>query len=317
VRGIPAVAALVMSTLLVAGCTASVRPTARPTVGPTTATSTSTPASTPTAGSKALQHVVIIMEENKPAATILGNAAAPYLNGLARTFASATDYSGIGHPSLPNYLALTTGTTAGITTDCNPPGGSCVAAVRNVGDEIVASGRSWRFYAESMPAPCSADNSGRYAVKHNPFMYYPDVTGNAAHCDSHDVPYGRFGPDLATTASLPSYSFVSPDLCDDMHDCSIATGDAWLAHNVPRILESPAFTTQRSLLVITFDEGDSGSNVVSCIFAGPAARRGYTSAKPYNHYSLLRTVEAQWGLPPLAAGDAAAVPMNDMLSPDG
>lgn len=316
---------LVATVLLLSACTASPRPTADPSAsahsaapaGAPSATASSSTAQSSSPGETTLEHVVIIVDENKPAASVLGNPAAPYLNGLAHTFASATDYSGVTHPSLPNYLALTGGSTAGITSDCNPPSGSCHAPGKNVGDEIIASGRSWKFYAESMPAACTAVNSGRYAVKHNPFMYYPDVTAKVAYCDSHDVPYSRLAADLATPATLPSYSFVSPDLCDDMHDCSVATGDAWLAHNVPQILGSPAFTTQRSLLVITFDEGESGNNVVPCIFAGPAARRAYTTGTPYNHYSLLRTVEEQWGLAPLAAGDAAATPMNEILSPAG
>jgi hypothetical protein len=130
------------------------------------------------------------------------------------------------HPSLPNYLALTSGSTAGISTDCNPPGGACTAAVRNIADEVVASGRSWRMYAEGMPAPCATHNVGEYAVKHVPFLYFPDVTNDANYCAAHVVPYSDLATDLATTTRLPAYSFVSPNLCDDMHDCAIATGDA-------------------------------------------------------------------------------------------
>jgi acid phosphatase len=99
-----------------------------------------------------------------------------------------------------------------------------------------------------------------------------------------------------------------------MHSCSIKTGDTWMAKNVPRILNSPAFTTQRSLLIITFDEGDSANNFVACIFAGSAAKRKYTTATPYTHYSLLRTVESVWNLAPLTRNDAAATPMLSMLN---
>ena len=261
-----------------------------------------------------LQHVVIIMEENKPASAVLGNADAPYLNGLAKEFSLATHYRAISHPSLPNYLAITGGTTAGITSDCNPPGGRCQALGANIGDEIVASGRSWKMYAEGMPAPCSPYNSGLYAVKHNPFLYYPSVTRDPASCATHDVPYSRFAHDLATPSTLPSYSFISPDLCNDMHNCSVATGDHWLAREVPQILASPAFMQQHSLLIITVDEADSAGNEVLCIFAGPAAKRGYTSSTPYSHYSILSTIEDAWGLPSLTANDAAAAPMTDMLT---
>jgi acid phosphatase len=272
------------------------------------------PSSSATGTTAELQHVVIIMEENKAASAVRGNAAAPYLNGLADEYAVATDYHSVSHPSLPNYLAITGGTTAGITSDCNPPGGRCQALGPNIADEIVASGRSWKMYAESMPAPCTLFNSGDYAVKHNPFLYYPSVTRDAASCAAHDVPFSRFAQDLATTTTLPDYSFISPNLCNDMHSCSVATGDAWLAREVPLILSSPAFTQQNSLLIITFDEAEGGGNSVLCVFAGPAARRGYASPTPYTHYSILRTLELAWRLQSLTRNDATALPMTAMLA---
>jgi phospholipase C len=207
---------------------------------------------------------------------------------------------------------LTSGTTAGITTDCNPPGGSCLDTGPNLAQALDRAGRSWRMYAESMPAPCTSANTSLYAVKHNPFLYFPSVTADPAYCRSHDVPYDRFLADLATTTSLPDFSFISPDLCDDMHDCSIEHGDAWLQTNVPRILNAPAFTRQHSLLVVTFDEGDSSDNVVPCIFAGPAARPHTVAAQPFTHYSLLHTIENAWGLPALT-GDVASAPLMTAL----
>ena len=252
------------------------------------------------------------MEENKPASSIVGNADAPYFNQLLTTYAHASQYSAITHPSLPNYLALTSGTTGGITSDCNPSGGSCLVTSPNLADSLHAAGRSWRMYAEGMPVPCSAANTGRYAVKHNPFLYYPSVTASAAYCSQHDVPFSAFAADLATPSTLPTFSFVSPDLCNDMHSCPIATGDAWLSRVVPQILASPAFTSQRSLLVVTFDEGDSGDNVVACVFAGPAARRGAASNAAYTHYSLLRTIEDGLGVQPVGQS-ATAAPMTDLL----
>ncbi|MBT2503868.1 alkaline phosphatase family protein [Curtobacterium sp. ISL-83] len=270
-------------------------------------------ASSRTAPASAVQHVVVIVDENKPATTIIGNPSAPYLNALAAASARATDYSAITHPSLPNYLALTSGTTGGITSDCNPPGGSCLVPGKNLADEIHASGRSWKMYAEGMPAPCTASNAGRYAVKHDPFLYFPDVTADHASCADHVVPSTSLSADLRSASTLPDFAFVSPDLCDDMHDCSVATGDAWLARTVPAILHSPAFTQQRSLLVVTFDEGNSGDNTVACILAGSAAAPRASSATAYDHYSLLRTIEVLWGLPPLTSNDAHATPMLDLL----
>lgn len=294
--------------------TRSAHPTASRAPSGRTSSTPSSPATPAPTAAGALQHLVVILEENKPATSIVGNSQAPYFNGLLSQYAHATRYSAITHPSLPNYLALTSGTTGGITSDCNPPGGSCLVTTPNLADALKAKGLTWRMYAEGMPAPCSAGNDGRYAVKHNPFLYYPSVTASAAYCAQHDVPFTSFVSDLASASTLPAFSFVSPDLCNDMHSCPIATGDAWLAQLVPQILDSPAFRTQRSLLVVTFDEGDSSDNVVACLFAGPAAQRGAVSRTAYTHYSLLRTIENGLGLPPLSADDAAAVPMTDLLA---
>jgi hypothetical protein len=264
-------------------------------------------------GQAKLEHIVIIVDENKPATSIIGNPDAPYLNSLAQTYAWADRYSAVTHPSLPNYLALTSGTTAGISSDC-APGGSCLVTGPNLAQAIDRSGRTWKMYAESMTAPCTATNTNTYAVKHNPFLYFPSVTTDRAYCSSHDVPYDRFAADLTGTKTLPNFAFISPNLCNDMHDCSIQAGDRWLQANVPRILSSPAFTSQRSLLVVTFDEGDAADNTIACVFAGPAARSHTRSSAPFTHYSLLRTIESEWRIEPLTAEDAAATPMTALLN---
>lgn len=299
--------------LFMAGCTAP-GPVASPD-SPAPAPVSSLPAGSPAAVGgtpTGIDHIVIIVEENKPASSILGNAAAPYLNKLAADNALATNYQGVSHPSLPNYLALTSGTTAGITDDCTP-GGRCTARVPTIADAIGQSGRTWKMYAESMPAPCTAENSYPYAVKHNPFMYYPSVTDNHASCTAQVVPLTQLSEDLKAGSSLPNYVFISPNLCNDMHDCPVSASDTWLAHQVPDILASPAFTTQNSLLVITWDEGERDNNTVSTIFAGPAARQSYKSSLAYSHYSLLHTIESLWGFAPLTDNDKNAPVMRDLL----
>ncbi len=312
-------AAQAMSALLFAFALASCASNAGGPSASHTASATPAPSplasatASPSASSSGLQHVVIIVDENKTATSIVGNPAAPFLNNLAKEYATATQYSGVSHPSLPNYLAMASGTTAGIRTDCNPPGGSCLVTGPNIAQAIDRAGRSWKMYAESMPTPCSLSNTTLYAVKHVPFLYFPSVTNDPSYCGAHVVRFSQFAADLQTTNSLPDYSFISPNLCNDMHDCSVATGDAWLAATVPSILQSPAFTTQRSLLVVTFDEGDYTDNVVACVFAGSAAALHTTSATPFTHYSLLRTIESQWDLPPLTANDAGAQPMTALL----
>ena len=267
---------------------------------------------TPQATSK-FDAVVIIMEENKPKNTIIGNSAAPYINKLARTYAQAGNYFAVTNPSLPNYIALTSGTTADITNDCNPPGGSCEANVLNVADRLEQAHKAWKEYAEDMPSPCYAANSGSYAVRHNPFVYYPDIASNTKRCSSHVVPFSQLANDLKAANGMPDYVFISPNLCHDMHDCSVATGDNWLARQVPAILDAPAYANKKLLLVIAWDEGDNANNNVPVIFAGPAAKQGFVSSVYYSHYSLLHTTESNWNLQPLTANDKTAPLMTDML----
>src|SRR6185503_9013943 len=153
-----------------------------------------------------IQHIVVMVLENKAASQIMGASEAGYFNKLAAVFSTAANYRAIMHPSLPNYIALTSGTNAGITSDCKPK--SCTADVRSIGDEITQSGRTWKMYAEGMPAPCYSRNSGDYAVKHNPFMYYPSVTDDKGSCADHVVPYDQLEQDLQSASALPDFSFI-------------------------------------------------------------------------------------------------------------
>lgn len=260
-----------------------------------------------------IAHIFVIMDENQPASYIINNTYAPYINTLIKQSALATNYSGVTHPSLPNYLALTSGSTDGITTDCNPPSAGCIVNVKNIADLVAASGRTWKEYAESMPSSCYQYNAGNYATKHNPFVYYSDIVNNQQLCASHVVPYTQMLTDLKSASTTPNFAFITPNLCNDMHNCGIAAGDSWLSKNVPIILNSPAFTTTRSLLVITWDEGNASNNNVATIFAGSAAKSGFQTNQSFNHYSLLHTIENVWGLPNLTANDKNAPLMTSML----
>lgn len=262
--------------------------------------------------SAALAHVFIIVEENKEYGDVIGSSQAPYINSLAKQYAAADNYYGVAHPSLPNYIALTSGSTNGVTSDCTPPSG-CLLKVPNIADNIEKSGRSWKEYAESMPGSCYGSNAGDYATKHNPFLYYTDIQGNAARCNAHVVPFTQLVTDLQTTQTTPDFAFITPNLCNDMHDCSVAQGNNWLATNVPAILSSKAFTSQNSLLVITWDEGDSSSNHIPTILIGSNVKRGYSSQAPYTHYALLHTIEHAWGLPALTTNDKHAPLMSEFF----
>jgi phosphatidylinositol-3-phosphatase len=255
-----------------------------------------------------LAHIAIVVMENRSEGSIIGNAAAPYINSLARSYAYLDNYSAVAHPSLPNYLALAGGDTFGITSDCT----SCYVPARNLADLLGDAGISGKAYMEDMPRPCFSGSYGGYAQKHNPFAYFDDVRNDPQRCQS-EVPYTDLATDLVAN-SLPAFVWITPNLCHDMHDCGVAAGDRWLADNIPPLLGSPAFTQQPSLLAIVWDEDDGGAaNRVPLILAGSQVKPGYVSHLAANHYSLLRTIEAAWGLPWLTANDAAAQPIVDVF----
>src|SRR6266542_2060366 len=263
----------------------------------------------------AFAHVVIVVMENTSASSIIGNTTqATYVNGLAAQYAYSSNYFAVTHPSLPNYLALTGASTFGITSDCSPA--SCPVNAINVMDRIEAAGLTWKAYMESMPASCGTTDAYPYAVKHNPFVYYNNVRTNAGRCQSHVVPFTQLACDFRSASTTPAYSFITPNMCNDMHDCSIATGDAWLSRQIPAILSSPAFTQQNSVLFLTWDEDDSsGNNRVDLVVAGPQIRRAYVSGSPYNHYSIHTTLEAAWNLAALTSNDSTGIAMADLSSP--
>jgi acid phosphatase len=258
-----------------------------------------------------LDHIFTIVMENHNYGTILANTTeAPYTNSLIARYSLAANYAAVAHPSLPNYLALTGGSTYGITTDCT----DCFVTATSIADRITASGRTWKAYQESMPAPCFVGDSYPYAQKHNPFVYFNGIR-TSSECNK-DVPYSSLASDLASASTTPNYAFITPNLCNDTHDCPIATGDQWLSQNVPLILQSPAFTQQNSALFITYDEDDNGTNQVATIVITNSTNNvpaGYRSGVAYTHYSLLKTVEWAWGLAPLTGNDTAAQPMADFF----
>ena len=254
-----------------------------------------------TTGLPNFSHVFVILFENHEFGQIIGSAAAPFFNALARNFGLGTSYDGIMHPSLPNYMALTAGKTV-FTSDCQ----GCVTPAANIADQVEQSGRTWRAYMETMPAPCTTTDSGAYAQKHNPFVHYTDIVDNKARCDANVIPKTPLLGHLST-GDIADYTWITPNLCNDMHDCSVATGDAWLKKYVTAILASPGWDAN-SVIFITFDEGTSatgGGGRVPLIVVSPRTRPGTVVSATYNHYNLLATIEQAWKLPGL--GHAAGV----------
>jgi len=240
-------------------------------------------------------HVVLVVFENHEATSIDGNPDAPTFNALARRYATLTDYDAVAHPSLPNYLALVSGSTQGITSDCT----SCVVPARSLADTLAAAGKTWKTYAEDLPYPgYTGGSAGRYAKKHDPFLYFRDVADSRAR-RNRVVPFNRLVRDLAARR-LPDFSLVIPDLCHDMHDCSVATGDTWLKTHVVPLLHSHEL--RGGVVFVVFDEGTSdrgGGGRIDALALGPTVRRGSRFTKTTNHYGLLRTIEDAWGLPRL------------------
>ena len=259
----------------------------------------------------AFDHIFVVIMENHGYDEIIGNPDAPFINELTNAYGVATNYFSVAHPSLPNYLALTCGDTFGITTDCT----DCFQAAPNlVVDRVTPSGRSWRAYMESMPSPGFLGDAYPYMQKHDPFVYYDDLRTDPAQL-ANVVPFSQLAADLSTTQTTPAFGWITPNMLDDMHDGTIAEGDAWLSQQIPLLRAAPAWTEQQSLLVITWDENDDApGNQVPTIVIADQVPAGFRSGVLYNHYSLLRTIEVAWGLAPLTSNDAQATVMSDFFA---
>ena len=292
----------------------------------THATAAAGPCGTMSSSSAHYDHVIWVWMENHSYDSIIGSTDATYINGLARSCGLATNYHNVSHPSLPNYIAGTSGLAVGSLTqfsgDCDP-----APSCRTQAPSIFSQGESWKAYEESMGTNCAKSNAGEYAVRHNPPPYYSSLLfckprALTAHGPevSFDVPYPELASDLSAD-TLPAFSFVTPNLIDDMHDGTVAEGDAWLASNLPVIFGSSGYQSGHVVVFVTWDEGeggtsddcatnttDSGCHVATIVASPSTAAR--TSATLFNHYSLLRTTEQILGLPLL--GQAANA--NSMLS---
>lgn len=246
-------------------------------------------------------HVVWIFMENHTWGSVIGTASAPYLTALARQCGTDTAYADVGSPSLPNYLGATSGSTQGIADDGDPAAHSF--AVDNLFRQVRASGGTERSFVESMPAPCTLVSQGEYAAKHNPAVYF-DGTGaggsDRSACHADDLPFTDFSAVLASGV-LPTFTFIAPNICNDMHDCSVATGDRWLATWVPRILSTSSYRTGSTALFIVWDEPTPVANLV----VAPSVRPGTRPNVAVTHYSLLRATEAMLGLPLLGRAATA------------
>lgn len=224
----------------------------------------------------------------------------PYVHQLATTYAYATNYTAIRHPSLPNYLAIASGSTKGITDDGDPSTHNLHG--RTVFDQAIARGRTATIYADAMTSNCQRTSSYPYAVKHNPWPYFVD---GRANCRRHDVPLSSLEHDV-DAGTLPNAGMVIPDLVHDAHDSNLETSDAWIETQVKRIQTGPDWQSGHLAIVITADEDDrtSGNKVLTVVASRYQERRVVTTA--LTHYSLTRLYGSVLGARYLGNAENAA-----------
>lgn len=270
--------------------------------------------------------VFTVVMENKSRGDILGSSAAPYINSLAATSAVANGYhDSYVHPSEPNYFWMVAGENFGVLDDADPASHH-LDSVSHVADQLELAGLSWKSYQESMGEPCGLVSHGRYAAKHDPFVYFDDINGwdgtqfhPSPRCTDHVVDYSQLDADIAANA-LPKYAFITPNLDNDMHDGSVRLGDTWLANELPKIMATDAFRNG-GVIFLTWDEGSSGTlggagDDPPFLAISPMAKAGYVSTAEYDTSSFLKTVQKIIGVDevPCAADPTAVASMDDLFT---
>src|SRR5216117_3073226 len=274
------------------------------------------------------QYIVTILMENNGLCDVTPNLVsscgsstipAPYLTSLAQSNGFNTHYTGVGHPSEPNYVALFGGSKFGYTSD-----GYCCFQLNspNLVDRLEAAGLSWKAFAEDSSGSGTCGFMPPRSGDHYPFIDFSDMK-TSARCANMLTTTSPLDPEFLAAingVTLPNYVWLTPNDSDNMHSSSITIGDSYLAALVPLILSSRMFTTQKAALFIVFDEGsdvcptgNSSSDCVVAAWAGPAVKKAYSSSTSYNHYSYLSTLEAAWNLPSLTSNDASATPMTEFF----
>src|SRR5579863_3612878 len=255
-------------------------------------------------------HVVLVVEENHSYSQVIGNSSMPYLNGLAAQYGLATQYYANTHPSIGNYFMLTTG-----QIETNNSAFQGTVTDDNIVRELVKANKTWRCYAESLPAAGYLGGAVYpYAQHHNPFTFFSDVIGTAQA--NNVVPFSDFSTDL-NNGNLPDFSFIVPNLLDDAHDGTLTAADQWLAANIGPLVKSNVFQNG-GLLIITFDESvdtdsTNGGGHVATLVIGPQIKPGYQSTTLYQHQSTLQLVLSTLGVQAFPGASAAAPGMGEFF----
>ena len=266
--------------------------------------------------------IFTVVMENHSRGDILGSSQAPYINQLAQAGAVAAGYhDAYVHPSEPNYIWMVAGENFGILNDDDPNAANVITSTSHLADQIESAGLTWKAYQEDMGQTCDLSSHGTYAVKHNPFAYFADLNGwdgrqfnPTPRCIDHLVDFSQLDVDLAA-GQLPDYVFITPNLQNDMHDGSVAQGDAWLSAQVPKILASERYQNGGALFLV-WDEGSSQGDDPPFLVVSPNAKPGFVSKTDYDTSAFLKTVQAMLGVEPLpCAPSPDAVPvMSDLFT---
>jgi phosphatidylinositol-3-phosphatase len=259
----------------------------------------------------AFGHVFLLPEENHSCSEVIGSSDMPYLNSLASKYGLATQYYANTHPSIGNYFMLTTGQI--ITNDDSYTG---TVSADNIVRELIASGKSWKSYSESLPsAGYTQDNSYPYARRHNPFAYLSDVVNGSTQVNNL-VPFSQFASDLANN-ELPDFSYIVPNLLDDAHDGTLPAADSWLQRNIAPLLASSIFQKD-GLLIIVFDESidsdtTNGGGHVAALIISPLGKAEFQSTTLYQHQSSLRLILEGLGVTTFPGASSTAPEMSEFF----
>jgi hypothetical protein len=245
--------------------------------------------------------VFTIVFENENGDAIL-NPSLPFFNSFAQANGQALQYTSSTHPSLPNYIQLVSGSNNGINNDNDPNFNLKVFGNENLADQLDGAGVKWRAYMEGMGTPCRKDSADHYSAHHNPFLYFGSMVDNPARCNDRIVDFDQnFSQDLASGAYR--YMWITPNTCNDMHDCSLQTGDAWLKRIVEQIQASPAYQNGGAIFIL-FDEGylrvfGAKARLATVVASPNLVSPSFTTSTPMDHSSYVATIEDIFGMPRL------------------
>lgn len=262
------------------------------------------PADAVSAGSvPKFDHVVVITLENKSYQKVIGNPYMPTFNMYARDYTLLTQFYAVTHPSLPNYIAMIGGNTFGIEENCT----DCFINAPSLPDLIEGSGRTWKAYQEDMEKPCGlgTQDEHEYVQKHNPFVYFDAIRTDKKRCEANVVSLFTLQKDIQA-GTLANFIFITPNICNDGHDCKQIVADAWIRGMLDRLIPALEKQSKNYLIVLNWDEGQDNTSCcglpepaggrIAVVLISPLVKKHFQDSTPYTHYSILKTISKSWDL---------------------